>query len=77
MYEHLKMVKGIGPFDLLAKQLQRERHFQDATLSTSKFGRKVAMAVADEHQQISEVAIHRKAMLLPGSFIADMMNPMP
>ena len=35
MYEHLKMVKGIGPFDLLAKQPQRERNFQDATLSES------------------------------------------
>lgn len=50
MYEHLKMVKGIGPLELLAKQLQRENHLQDATLSTSKFGRKVAIAVADEHQ---------------------------
>ena len=56
MYEHLKMVKRLGPLELLAKQLQRESHLQDATLSTSKFGRKVAIAVADEHQKISKVA---------------------
>lgn len=54
MYEHLKMVKRLGPLELLAKQLQRESHLQDATLSTSKFGRKVAIAVADEHQKISK-----------------------
>ena len=43
MYAHLKMVKGIGTVELLAKQLQRERDFQDASLSTSKFGRKVQL----------------------------------
>ena len=63
MYEHLKMVKGIGPLELLAKQLQRESHLQDATLSTSEFGRKVAIAVADEHQKIFKVAIQSKTNL--------------
>ena len=41
MYAHLKMVKGIGTVELLEKQLQRD--FQDASLSTSKFGRKVQL----------------------------------
>ena len=63
MYEHLKMVKRLGPLELLAKQLQRESHLQDATLSTSKFGRKVAIAVADEHQKISNVATQSTANL--------------
>ena len=43
MYAHFKMVKGIGTVELLAKQLQRERDFQDASLSTSEFGRKVQL----------------------------------
>ena len=76
------MVKGIGTFELLAKQLQRERNLQDASLSTSKFGRKVAIAiaVADEHQKIPKVPIQSKANSLAhscASFIADLMKPLP